>query len=41
VLKGIEQLNIGYLQRDALIEYVQRKKLIRKPEGARVIKSEE
>ncbi len=40
VLKGIPQMNIGYLQRDALIEYVQNHKKIGKPEGTRVIKQD-
>lgn len=41
VLKEIEQINIGYLQRDALIEYVLKKKLIKKPEGPRIKKLDE
>jgi 2',3'-cyclic-nucleotide 2'-phosphodiesterase (5'-nucleotidase family) len=40
VLKGVQQINIGYLQRDALIEYVQEHKTIRKPAGERVKKSD-
>lgn len=39
VLKGVPQLNIGYLQRDALIDYVMEHKIIRKPQGERVIRS--
>ena len=38
VLKGIPQHNIGYLQRDALIDYVLRHKTIGMPDGKRVIK---
>jgi 2',3'-cyclic-nucleotide 2'-phosphodiesterase (5'-nucleotidase family) len=41
VLKGIPQQNIGYLQRDAIIEYVQKIKMIGMPEGQRVIKQVE
>lgn len=37
-LKGIPQQNIGYLQRDAIIEYVKKHKKIGKPQGDRVIK---
>jgi len=40
VLKGLEQINIGYLQRDALIEYVKEKKIIGKPEGIRVVRED-
>jgi 2',3'-cyclic-nucleotide 2'-phosphodiesterase (5'-nucleotidase family) len=41
VLKAIDQLNIGYLQRDAIIDYVQIKKNISMPEGQRIIKKGE
>ncbi len=40
VLKGIKQLNIGYLQRDAILEYVKKYYTIGKPAGTRVIKEE-
>ncbi|MCU0403335.1 MAG: 5'-nucleotidase C-terminal domain-containing protein [Chitinophagaceae bacterium] len=38
VLKNLPQENIGYLQRDAIIEYVQKHKTIGMPEGTRVTK---
>lgn len=41
VLRGVPQLNMGYLQRDALIEYVIEHKIIRKPEGERITRSME
>jgi hypothetical protein len=37
VLKGLQQMNIGYLQRDAIIEYVMEHKTIGMPEGNRLI----
>lgn len=40
VLKGLEQINIGYLQRDALIEYVKEKKVIGMPAGNRIVREE-
>jgi 2',3'-cyclic-nucleotide 2'-phosphodiesterase (5'-nucleotidase family) len=40
VLRGLEQINIGYLQRDALIEYVREKKVISMPEGNRIVKED-
>lgn len=38
VLKGLEQINIGYLQRDALIEYVKEKKIIGLPAGGSILR---
>jgi 2',3'-cyclic-nucleotide 2'-phosphodiesterase (5'-nucleotidase family) len=39
-LKGIPQMNIGYLQRDAIIEYVKKHRKIGKPAGIRMIRKE-
>jgi 2',3'-cyclic-nucleotide 2'-phosphodiesterase (5'-nucleotidase family) len=40
VLKSLEQINIGYLQRDAIIDYIKEKKIIGMPEGTRVVRNE-
>jgi 2',3'-cyclic-nucleotide 2'-phosphodiesterase (5'-nucleotidase family) len=40
VLKGLVQINIGYLQRDAIIEYVKEKQVIGKPQGERIIRED-
>lgn len=40
VLKGLVQINIGYLQRDAIIEYVKEKQVIEKPKGERIIRED-
>ena len=41
VLKGLAQINIGYLQRDAIIEYVKERRNIGMPVGNRLMKSGE
>jgi 2',3'-cyclic-nucleotide 2'-phosphodiesterase (5'-nucleotidase family) len=41
VLKGLTQINVGYLQRDAIIEYVKEHKTIGLPEGNRLIRTGE
>jgi 2',3'-cyclic-nucleotide 2'-phosphodiesterase (5'-nucleotidase family) len=38
VLKGLAQINIGYLQRDAIMEYVKEHKTIGMPEGNRLVR---
>ncbi len=41
VLKGLPQINIGYLQRDAILDYVSTHNKIELPDGNRVVKKDE
>ncbi len=41
VLKGLQQMNIGYLQRDAILDYVRVHKSIGMPEGNRLVRKGE